>query len=94
MRKLALAVLLQFFLASVYSQAEFITISGRIVDAETQEPLSFATLNIQHSAKGVVANEAGEFEFTFQKEHLSDTIVFSMTGYQTEKALGQSLSVD
>ncbi|MEM9895599.1 MAG: carboxypeptidase-like regulatory domain-containing protein [Bacteroidota bacterium] len=94
MRKLALAVLLQFFLASVYSQGEFITISGRIVDAETQEPLSFATLNIQYSAKGVVANEAGEFEFTFQKEHLSDTIVFSMTGYQTEKALAQSLSVD
>lgn len=71
---------------------EYTTISGNVLDLETKEALSFATINIQNKPIGVVANDEGEFEFSFLKKYLSDTIVFSMAGYQTEKALAQSLA--
>ena len=75
---------------TVFSQ-ESVTITGKIVDVETNEALSFATINIKNSPKGVVANEEGEFEFTFSSEYLKDTIVFSYAGYQTEEALAQAI---
>lgn len=75
---------------AVHSQ-DFVTISGQIIDVETQAPLPFATVNIQNTPIGVVANESGAFEFSFSIKHLADTIVFSTTGYQSEKMLVQKL---
>ncbi|MEO1254522.1 MAG: carboxypeptidase-like regulatory domain-containing protein, partial [Bacteroidota bacterium] len=70
---------------------EYITISGKVIDVETEKPLPFSTISIQNKPIGVVANDAGDFEFTFPRKHLTDTIVFSMAGYQSEKVLAQSL---
>jgi len=71
------------------SAQETVTISGKLIDLETKEPLSFSTLNIQNTPKGVVANEEGAFDFTISKTYLTDSIVFSMAGYQSEKIMAQ-----
>ncbi|MEO9872175.1 carboxypeptidase-like regulatory domain-containing protein [Ekhidna sp.] len=74
-----------------YSQ-QFITISGKIIDAETNEPLAFSTISILEKPIGVVANEEGYFEFTFSTELQSDSLVISMMGYASEKYLLQTLA--
>ncbi len=84
------SILFLTFASWSYTQ-EMITISGKIVDVETKEPLAFATINIQNTPKGVVANEEGAFDFTFSKTHLKDTLIFSFTGYERERVLVQAL---
>lgn len=91
MRQLFITTFLFTLLISSRAQ-DYITISGRIIDVETKEPLSFSTISIQNTPIGVVANDTGEFEFSFPRKHLVDTIVFSMAGYQSEKVLAQSFS--
>ncbi len=63
---------------------EHFTITGKIIDVETKEPLSFATISIQNTAKGVVANEEGQFDLIVS---LKDSIMISVLGYDplTEK---------
>ncbi|MEM6736253.1 MAG: carboxypeptidase-like regulatory domain-containing protein [Bacteroidota bacterium] len=87
-------IVLFFNFASLiaFSQ-DYTTVSGRIIDLETKEPLSFATLGILNQPLGVVTDQDGYFNFNFPNEHLSDTILFSMLGYQTEKVLVQGLSL-
>lgn len=70
---------------------DHVSISGKLIDLKTNKALSFASISIQNTAKGVVANENGAFEFTFPRTHITDTIVFSMMGYESEKYLAQSL---
>lgn len=73
------------------SGQDYVLISGKVIDLETKNALSFATINIRNKPVGVVANNQGEFTFTFPKQYITDTIVFSMMGYETEKFLAQSL---
>lgn len=84
-----LTILLSFEVS--YSQ-DFITISGKIIDAETQEPLAFSTISVLEKPIGVVANEEGSFEFTFSEELQRDSLVISMMGYASEKYLLQTLT--
>ncbi|WP_462248512.1 carboxypeptidase-like regulatory domain-containing protein [Ekhidna sp.] len=91
--KYSLYILTAFFPLFILGQ-DYTSISGQIVDVETKDPLSFATVNIKNSPKGVVANAQGEFEFTFPNKHLADTVVFSIAGYQSEKVLAQKLVAD
>ena len=91
MLKLAFILILSLQSLTAVVAQEHVTISGKMIDLETKEPLSFATINIQNTPKGVVANEDGSFDFTFPAKFLRDTIVFSMAGYQHEKYLIQSL---
>ncbi len=91
MRSLILLyILLNVF--HIHAQQEFVSLSGQILDVETKEALSFATISIKNKPLGVVANEVGDFEFTFPRKLLTDTIVFSMAGYQSEKVLAQALT--
>ena len=80
-------------ISTIYAQEEFVSMTGRIIDVETKEPLPFATINIKNTPVGVVANAGGDFEFSFPKKHLTDTIVFSAAGYQSEKMLAQKLTI-
>lgn len=82
-------VFLSLFLAS-YSQEHYV-LSGKVLDAETKEPLAFSTINILGQSIGVVANEEGSFEFTFSKEFQHDSLVVSMMGYESEKYLVQTV---
>jgi hypothetical protein len=57
------------------------TISGIIIDAETKEPLPFATIGLKNKGKGTVSNSNGEFGLNIQKDYYSDTLSVSFLGY-------------
>ncbi len=60
-----------------------ITISGQVIDAESKEPLVFATVGIQGASFGTVSNANGEFDFHFPDQYLNATFGISMLGYIT-----------
>ena len=60
------------------------TISGRITDAGTQKPLSFATLSIEGFASGAYADEQGRFELQVP-ERSAYTIIVQHIGYEQLK---------
>lgn len=65
---------------TIYAQ----TISGIVKDKETEETLSFASIN-SAGTYGVITNSAGEF--TLQTKYLSpkDSLTFSSLGYESKR---------
>lgn len=59
----------------------FLSIGGKIIDAETSEPLPFATIGISHRGKGTVTNYNGDFILRISEENLYDTLTVSYVGY-------------
>ncbi|HHV00417.1 MAG: carboxypeptidase-like regulatory domain-containing protein [Bacteroidales bacterium] len=59
----------------------FLAIGGKIIDAETSEPLPFATIGISHHGKGTVTNFNGDFILRISEEYLNDTLTVSHVGY-------------
>lgn len=56
-------------------------IAGNITDAETQEPLPYATVVLKNRGKGTVTNNNGEFGLKIVKDMLDDTLSVSYLGY-------------
>lgn len=68
----------------------FITVTGKLTDKETNEPIPFATVSAVNSSVGNITNQNGEFRLT-----LSDTasfIQFSHMGYETQVIEARLLS--
>lgn len=59
------------------------SISGKVTDKETAEPLQYATIGIRHLGKGTVTNSNGEFILRISEECLFDTLTVSYVGYVT-----------
>lgn len=80
------------------STEELFYISGIISDAESKEPLPFATAVIKNTGKGMVSNGAGEFGLKITRESLTDTLSFSYMGYLSreipvEQAIGNNYNI-
>jgi hypothetical protein len=60
----------------------FITISGKIIDSETQEPLSYASITVTNSSLGTIANANGAFIIHIPSGALNSALQISMLGYQ------------
>ncbi len=58
-----------------------IFITGTIVDEESNEPLSYATIGISHRAKGTITNNNGVFILKLPIEFIDDTVSISYVGY-------------
>ncbi|NDV59413.1 hypothetical protein D0T85_15030 [Bacteroides sp. 519] len=67
------------------------TIRGTICDEETEEPISYATLQVKGKSKGVVADHKGFFEFTITEMELSDSLTASCMGYERRTFIARSL---
>lgn len=83
--RLNLLTILLFATCSSLAQTHF-TISGRLQDAETQEPLIFASISIVNEPIGTVSNSLGEFDFHIPKALENGRLVVSMLGYQNYEA--------
>jgi hypothetical protein len=59
----------------------FVSIGGKIIDAETNEPLPYATIGISHRGRGTVTNFNGDFILRISEECLEDTLTVSYVGY-------------
>lgn len=73
-----------FTLAAVYLfqsglWAQLLT--GKIMDAETHQPLSYVNIGIPGKDKGTVANPDGTFRLYIPAENSSDSLRFSLIGY-------------
>ena len=69
-----------FFLAASSSAAQ--TVSSKVVDKESKQPLHYATVAIKDTGKGVITNEDGLFSITIKDTSYS-IIVISYLGYKT-----------
>lgn len=71
------------FFLSLCSQAQ--TISGKVVDAKTEEALPFANVFINNTTIGAVTDKNGYFTLLAYKEVDNYEVVFSFVGYETQK---------
>lgn len=77
-----LALLASFFLLSISSFAQG-TISGKIIDAESNEPLSGASVFAQNTTKGTTTDKEGKFSLYLNKGGYE--VIISFTGYTSRK---------
>ncbi|WP_317898056.1 carboxypeptidase-like regulatory domain-containing protein [Aurantibacillus circumpalustris] len=77
---LLLVVAVQF---SVEAQNK-ILVSGSVVDATTNDPLSFATVSLKKQLIGIVTNEVGRFDLYVSEEMMNDSLMFSNFGYKPQ----------
>jgi len=68
-------------LISFISFAQF-TFSGKVIDAETKEPLQGASVFAQNTTRGTTTNSEGNFSLYLEKGGYE--IIFSFTGYNTK----------
>ncbi|HIP49388.1 MAG TPA: hypothetical protein EYG92_10555 [Lutibacter sp.] len=86
-RNLLFSILVISFITTNYSQ----TISAKLLDNETKEPIPYATIQFSDT-DGVMSNEEGTFEFEINENQvLNDSIIISSLGYKTTKYLKESL---
>lgn len=76
--------ILLMVIEQIHAQSQ-ITLKGIVLDKETNEPLSFATITISQAKISVVSNEAGEFQFHIPMEMNYGTVTISYLGYKTIK---------
>ncbi|MEM6263898.1 MAG: serine hydrolase [Bacteroidota bacterium] len=77
-------ILVGLYVGSLFSQgATTLSLKGTILDAKTQNPIAFAALYAKASGRGTLSNEQGKFELVLQAPLSSDTVCFSILGYQT-----------
>jgi len=81
MRFLLFSILFFSFFTINYAQ----TISGKLLDKETNDPIPFATIQFS-KIHAVMSNEEGNFNFEIKKNQiLNDSVIISSLGYKTKR---------
>ena len=75
-----------FSLTVLNTQAQKITLSTRVQDNVTAEPLPFASVGIKGKSISTVTNLQGEFDFHIPPEYRNEILVISMLGYENFEA--------
>lgn len=81
----ALLIIL-FSLTVLCARAQKITLSTRVQDKVTSEPLPFASVGIKGKSISTVTNLQGEFDFHIPLEYRNEILVISMLGYENFEA--------
>ena len=79
MIKRLLFVYFSFCLLSASAQLQ---LKGKVVDAQTQAPLSFGAVKIKHTTRGVLTNEDGVFQIHCKE---TDTLIFTYLSYHPKE---------
>ena len=58
-----------------------LTVTGKVTDAKTGEPLPYATIALKNEPFGTVTNLTGEFDFHIGQKYRQSIIVISTLGY-------------
>lgn len=64
-----------------------VVITGSVVDADSREPLAFASVQIDGTGSGTTTNEQGMFSITLPLRTPNLKLVVSFVGYKTESLL-------
>ncbi|HET9486476.1 MAG TPA: carboxypeptidase-like regulatory domain-containing protein [Chryseosolibacter sp.] len=81
-----------FLAAPLVSTGQDITVSAKVVDKETSEPLEYASVGLKSVAIGTISNEQGEFDFHITANYRNEVLVVSMLGYKNFEAPVWSLT--
>lgn len=96
-RKGILTALLFFVFSIVSAQEKFITLTGKITDSETRQPIPFVNVQLKSRSTGTSTNHDGEFIFKIPESQSSDTLLISSIGYKVLtvplSGIGRNLSV-
>jgi hypothetical protein len=84
MQKLRYLLLSLLTVCSIITYGQF-SISGKIVDSATKEPLSSASVYCQNTTIGTTTNKEGEF--SLQLKSGGYELIISYTGYQTKQVM-------
>ncbi len=68
-----------------YLQAQEIVLSGKIIDQDSQEALSFVHISLCSQALGTTSNEQGDFRLILPSAKQEDSLCISYIGYKTQK---------
>ncbi|MGB5371135.1 MAG: carboxypeptidase-like regulatory domain-containing protein [Flavobacteriaceae bacterium] len=79
----AFTLLLLLSVWSTFGQQDFLR--GRLLDAQTQEPIPFATVRVKGYALGVISNSDGGFQIPQRFKDLGGDLVISCMGYETRE---------
>ncbi|MCW3119577.1 MAG: hypothetical protein JWM28_3659 [Chitinophagaceae bacterium] len=83
---LLLVVLIQPCTAySQNSANENITVKGKIIEQESNKPLSYVSIGIPDKPFGTLTDTLGNFAFQVTGENLSDSLQISLVGYFSKK---------
>ncbi len=79
----AFTLLLLLSVWSTFGQQDFLR--GRLLDAQTQEPIPFATVRVKGYALGVISNSDGGFQIPQRFKDLGGDLAISCMGYETRE---------
>ncbi len=78
--------ILFFWLATGTLLAQGVTLSGKVMDADTREVLPFSSIWIKGKTIGTISNAQGEFDFHIPDEFKNEILVVSMLAYSNYEA--------
>ena len=76
---------LSLFLSLTALSQKMLSVSGKVTNAETGDPLPFATVGVKGSSYGTISNSEGKFEFFIPSTYSHDTLSISYVGHETYK---------
>lgn len=71
--------------ASISSQPTHITITGTLLDKETNLPISSATVGVKGTSVGSITNQDGDFKISLSDTLRDTPIIFSHIGYMSQE---------
>jgi len=82
-------IFLSLLISNTYSQ----TISSKVIDKKTNEPIPYATIQITKD-QGIITNEEGVFSITIENTSTqNDSIYISSMGYE-KKGIAHNIAID
>lgn len=82
MKKLGVFIVC-LIISHALSAQEYISLSGRVLDTSTKEPIPFASIYIKEKAIGTTTNQDGAFAFHIPSELNASSVSISMLGYES-----------
>ncbi len=68
--------------AQTKADSSIVQLSGYVIDSVNREPVSFITIHIRGSNRGMISNNQGFFSLAVNR---SDTVVFTGVGYRPQQ---------
>lgn len=85
--KYLLTILVNFLITTLSAQTY---IKGKVIDKESNQPLSYVNIGIPNQPIGTISNPDGSFSLYIDLKYQKDTLVFSNIGYDQQKISVQS----
>src|SRR5690242_1052085 len=70
-----------------FAQETFVSIKGKLLDSNSNQPIPFASVYIKGSSIGTTTNDDGVFLFHVPSSIQKDTLIISVIGYNHFKSV-------